>query len=203
MDRIKLEARVRDNTGKSANKKIRMQGGIPATVYGKGDSQSISLKFSDFIEVLRIPGGRLSVIDMNIGDVDASETPVMIQSIQRDPVTDRIIHVDFQRIIADEPVNAEVPLVLIGEAPGTKQAGILEQLTTNINIKSLPDDVPTHIDVDISHLELGDKVYVRDLKVPENVEVIGPSPETLAVAIHMPNIRVEGVSAGEESALIE
>ncbi|MHB1000318.1 MAG: 50S ribosomal protein L25 [Armatimonadota bacterium] len=194
MARMKLETTIREKLGKNACGKIRREGNIPATLYGKGEALSISLKLNDFKEILRTPGGRLSMIDMKIGSEDTTEVRAMVQAIQRNPVTDRIIHVDFHRILTNEPVNAEVPIVLVGDAPGTKLAGILEHLVTDVNVKGLPDNIPSHIDIDISSMELGDKLFIRDVKVPADVEITGPSLDTLVVAIHMPTIRVEATA---------
>lgn len=200
MRRLKLSSTERTDLKKSATNKIRYSGALPATVYGKGISKSLAVKFSDFDEILRTPGGRLSLIDLTIDGGMKEALPVMIQAIQKNPVTGKIVHIDFHRVDLKEAVHASVPLTIIGEAPGVKLSGILETPLSFVEVKALPDAIPSHINIDISHLDLGDKILVSEIVVPEGVEIIGPSPETLAVAIHMPYIRAEEGEAEKAEA---
>lgn len=203
MTTLKLSSTERKDLRKSETKKIRRRGDIPATVYGKGPSMSVAVNSKDLHDILKTSGGRLSVIEMTIGGGEKEEYPVMIQAIQRNPISNAILHIDFQRVSLLEPVSASIPLVLAGEAPGTKMGGILEQLLSNLEVKALPNELPNYIEVDVSELNLGDKTFVSDLSVPGNVEVTGPAPETLVATVHMPNIRLEGVTPAEEEAVVE
>ncbi|MHB1456228.1 MAG: 50S ribosomal protein L25 [Armatimonadota bacterium] len=203
MRRLSLSSTERTDLKKSATVKIRNGGSLPATVYGKGVSKSLAVKISDFDDILRTPGGRLSLIDLTIDGGVAEALPVMIQAIQKNPVTGKVVHVDFHRVDLKEAVHASVPLTVIGEAPGVKLSGILETPLSFIEIKALPDAIPSHINIDISHLELGDKILVSEIVVPEGVEVIGPSPETLAVVIHLPYMRNDEPEVVKEAAAEE
>lgn len=200
MRRLALTSKERTDLKKSATKKIRLDGELPATVYGRGASTSISVKVSDLSEILRTPGGRLSLIDLTIDGDTKEGLPVMIQATQRNPVTGKIVHVDFHRVSLLEAVHATVPISLVGEAAGVVFGGIQEQLLASLEIKALPDSIPSHIRVDVSQLGLGDKVCVSDLQIPEGVEVVAPSADSIVAAVHMPYLRAEDEPAKEEEA---
>jgi len=190
--RLALQAEMRNDFRKSYTKKLRNEGKIPATVYGRGlESKSLQLALDDMVHLLRTPGGRLALIDLKVDGKTEKAHPVMIQAIQREPIGKKIKHVDFHRISMDEPVTATVPVTLVGEAAGIIEGGVVEQPTSDLHIKALPDKIPTHIDVDISPLGLGDSVHVRDIQVAEGVEIVAPPPESVIVMVRLPHVRVE------------
>lgn len=167
---------------------------MPATVYARGvDSKSIELASEDFVHLLRAPGGRLALIDLKVDGKSAKSHPAMIQEIQRDPITNKVLHIDFHRVSLDEPVTATVPITVSGEAPGQKEGGVVEQFTSEVHVKALPDSIPSHIDVDTSTLDLGDSIHISELSVPEDVEVLGPPAENVVVTVRLPVVHVEEV----------
>ena len=197
--RLKLDSKVRTDFRKSETKKLRREGSVPATVYGKGiDPVSLAVNSLDMIGILKTEGGRLALIDLKVDGKTQKAHPVMIQEMQRDPISRKILHVDFHRVSMDEPVHASVPIVLRGEAPGLKSGGILEQFTRELEVKALPDHIPSHIDVDVSHLELGNHVLVRELIVPEDIELLGPQPDIVVASVRLPHVHVEEVEAAPE-----
>jgi large subunit ribosomal protein L25 len=196
--RLSLQAETRKDLSKSYTKKLRNSGKIPATLYGKGiTSKSIELELNDMVQLLRTPGGRLSLIDLKVDGKAEKAHPVMIQAIQRELVGKKIKHVDFHRISMNEPVTATVPVTLVGEAPGQGQGGIVELFTSELHVKALPDKIPTHIDVDISSMNVGDSIHVGDLVIPEGAEVTGPPAENVVVMVRMPHVRVEAEPEAE------
>ena len=203
MRRQELSSRVRTDFRKSETKRLRRENGIPATVYGRGeDSISLALEAGGLAHILKSPGGRLSVIDLKVeGEKskkkDSPVSTVMIQEIQRNPITLQILHVDLHRVRMDEAVHAKVPLVLVGEAPGIKQGGILEHFTRELDIKALPDHIPSHINVDVSHLELGHSIHVADVQLPPDVELLHATLENVVAMCRLPIVRVEEVAAPE------
>ncbi|MDI6829466.1 MAG: 50S ribosomal protein L25/general stress protein Ctc [Armatimonadota bacterium] len=201
MTRLQLSARSRQSLLKSYTKKLRREGKIPATVYGKDfESKPIEIEVEELEQILKSPGGRLALIDLKVDGKTSKAHPVLIQEIQRNPITKKIIHVDFHRVSLNEPVHASVPLVLVGEAPGQKQGGILEQFTRELEVKALPEHIPSHIDVDVSKLALGESIHVGDLTVPEDIEVLGPPPDIVVATVRMPAVRVEEVAPAPEAA---
>jgi large subunit ribosomal protein L25 len=198
--RLSLQAETRKDFKKSYTKKLRNEGKIPATLYGKGiESKSLQLDLNDMVQLLRTPGGRLALIDLKVDGKAEKAHPVMIQTIQREPIGKKIRHVDFHRISMNEPVTAVVPITLLGEAAGQSEGGVVEQPTSDLHVKALPDHIPTHIDVDITHLALGDSVHVADIQVAEGVEIVAPPAENVVVMVRLPHVRVEAaVPAAEE-----
>lgn len=190
MAKLDLLAKERPDTRKSTTKKLRAQGEIPATLYGKGLTKSISVKESDLMNLLRNPEGRHSLIDLHIDGTD-EHLPVIIQAIQKNPLNQKVIHVDFRHVSLEEKVLTSVPIRIVGEAPGVELGGVLQQELNELEIKAFPDSIPPHIDVDVSHLNIGDKVYVSDIQLPEGVELVGPSEDTIVASVLQPSIQVE------------
>lgn len=198
--RLSLQAETRKDFRKSYTKKLRNDGKIPATLYGKGvQSKSIELSLEDMVQLLKTPGGRLALIDLKVDGKLEKGHPAMIQEIQREPVGKKIRHVDFHRISMDEPVQASIPISIIGIAPGIAAGGVTEQPVSEVTVKALPDKIPSHIDVDISHLELGDAVHVGDLQIPEGIEILAPPAESMIISVKLPHVRVEEVAPVEEA----
>lgn len=204
MTRLQLSSKTREDFRKSQTKKLRREGQIPATVYGRGDeSKAIAIEFDDFVRILKTPGGRLSLIDLKVDGRGEKSHPVMIQEIQRHPITKKVLHVDFHRVSLDEPVNATIPITLVGDAPGTKQGGILEQFTHELEVRALPERIPTHVDVDISHLELGQSIHVSEVQLPDDVDLLGPVPENVVAVCRLPIVHIEEVEEVEEIEGVE
>ena len=201
MARMQLSSKLRTDFRKSVTKQLRREGAIPATVYGKGlDSVSVAVPAEEFHELLKTPGGRLSIIELSVEGMKSKKPlTVMIQEIQRDPISKDPIHLDLHQIKMDEEVTAHVPVRLVGEAPGIKMGGIMEHFVREIEIKALPDRVPTHIDVDVSGLELADSIHVGDLALPEGVEC-HTAAEGVVATVRQPIVRAEEAVAAPEVA---
>lgn len=204
MTRLQLSSETRTDFRKSETKRFRREGKIPATVYSRGEeSKSLAIAAEDLGKILKSPGGRLSLIDLKVDGKGSKAHPVMIQEMQRDPITKKILHVDFHRVSMDEPVNASVPIILIGEAHGLKEGGVMEHVTREIEVRALPDRIPTHIDVDVSGLGLGEGVHVSAVQVPEDVEILGPLPDTIVAAVRLPHVHIEEPTPEEEEEELE
>ncbi len=189
--RLALQAETRKDFRKSYTKKLRNDGKIPATVYGKGlESKSLQLELEAMVQLLKTPGGRLALIDLKVDGKTEKAHPVMIQTIQREPIGKKIRHVDFHRISMDVAVTALVPVTLVGTAAGIIEGGVVEQPTSDLHVKALPDRIPTHIDVDISHLGVGDSVHVKDIQLGEGIEIIA-AEDNVVVQCRMPHVRAE------------
>lgn len=188
MSRLQLTSNVRTDFRKSETKRLRREGFIPATLYGKGEeSISLAIPAEAFGEILKTRGGRLSIIDLAVEGAKKPST-VMIQVVQRNPITKGVVHIDLHQVKMDEPVHARVPVQLIGDAPGVKLGGILEHVTREIEVKALPDQVPSHIDVDVSKLELGESLHVSDLVLTEGIELIHTADAVVAM-VRQPIVR--------------
>jgi len=197
---VQLEVDNRVVTGKKV-KALRRQGIVPAHLYGRG-TESLALQASTaaITSILRT-AGRNAIIDLQING-EGESRPVMLRGVQRNPVTDELVHIDFFQISLTERLSADVPLVLVGEAPGvTIHGGVLLQSLDHLSLEALPTDIPTHIDVDVSVLDVLDAaLFVRDLVVPSNVEVLA-APDQVVVKVAPPRlVSEEELSAEKEEA---
>lgn len=166
-------------------KSLREKGFIPAILYGPEISSSIPLqiKKEELEEILKKIGSS-SMVDLNL---EGQKYSVLIQEIQRDPITEEIIHVDFFKPSLKEEIEARVPLVFEGVAPAVKElGGTLVKNVTEIEIKCLPKNLPKEIKVDISKLKtFDDAILVKDLKIPPKVKVLR-SPEDILAFVAPP-----------------
>jgi large subunit ribosomal protein L25 len=174
-----LVAELRDATGKGVARKLRAAGRIPAVVYGKGaESKAISVDPSALQRLLQSGGaGMNTLIELS---VDGATRTVLVKELQRDPVRGRPLHTDFYLVELDQTVEVSVPLHLVGKAPGVELGGILDHPLREIELECLPRAIPESVDVDVSALEVGDSIHVRDLELPEGVSV--QTDANLAVA---------------------
>ncbi|MDE2491859.1 MAG: 50S ribosomal protein L25 [Elusimicrobia bacterium] len=188
---ITLNVEVRESKG-TKNELSTMRAGakVPAVVYG-GEKPPINLSVSekDIVDARR-KGGVNAILHLKHGK--GTET-VMIKSLQRHPVTDRLVHADFLRVSMTQKIEASVPLVIVGEAPGVKDfGGMLAHDLRMLKIKALPNAIPPHVEVDVSKLGLHQSLHVKDLKVAPGVEVLDDAEH---VVVHVTIAKVEEVAA--------
>jgi large subunit ribosomal protein L25 len=189
MLQAKLEAQQRDTFGKQNARELRRKGGVPAVLYGRSqDTLSIQLNARTFKQFLRTYGENV-VINMVIGEAD-SET-VVIKEIQRHPVDKQmLVHADFIRISLDEPVTSAVPIVLEGNPVGVQEGGVLEFPLRHVALYCLPMRAPTDISVDVSELDIGDSIYVSDLSIDEDIEILD-EPQRIIATVSQPRVQLE------------
>ncbi len=184
-----LSADTRTATGKGANRKLRVQGRIPAVVYGKGrDPLSVALDPRALEALLRKSGAGLNtLIDLSVsGRTDT----VLIKELQRHPVHGRYLHVDFFQVDLTQKITVSVPIHFTGKARGVEFGGILDHPLREIEVECLPRAIPEFVEVDVSALEIGQSIHVSDLRLPEGVEV--KTDPTLPVAsVVLPAAEVE------------
>ena len=179
-----MEVKNREEKGKKTNKG-RRSGLIPAIVYGRGvESLNLWVSALDFRKLLK-KSGESTIINLEIEG--KNDRNVIIQDIQRDPVTYKIIHLDFFQVRMDEKIETEVELVFVGESPAVKEfGGILIKSIDKLEIKCLPADLPSRIDVDVSVLKtFEDHITVGDLNVGKGVDV-ELEPETVVAVVAPP-----------------
>ena len=181
MERIRLHAEPRTLLGKKV-RRLRREGKLPAVIYGAGlEPTPIQLDYKSAFKALRKVGSS-TLIEIELGDT--VHTTIMRER-QRDVVTGRWLHVDFQAVSLTEVVEAEVPIVLEGEAPAAKvyNATILQQLET-LTVEALPNDLPEQVVVDLSRLEkVGDVITVGDLVLSDKIKVLDPANEVVVAAV--------------------
>ena len=170
MEKLKLTAKKRTILGRKV-KKLRKEGKLPANIYGKKiKSQAIEMEAKEFIAILS-KAGKNTVVNL---DIEGKVLPVLIQNVQKDPISDLPLHADFQKVDLKEKITAQIPLEIIGEAPAVKEKiGTLLTMLTSIEVEALPTDLPEKIEVDVSKLAKVDQsCKVSDLKVSDKVNIV-------------------------------
>jgi len=187
MENLRLVAEHREGLGKGPAGRTRRDGWIPGVLYGPGEkSLAIRIPSKEFLELIRKTGGEKVLIDLAVGDESKLTT---IQDIQRHPVTGEVIHVDFLILHRDKEVEIEIPVVTSGTALGIKKGGILDVIIHSLRVKALPKDIPPHIEVDVSGLDVGGVVHVKDISLP-GVQILNP-PDQPLVSVLAPRVVVE------------
>jgi large subunit ribosomal protein L25 len=168
---LSLTITPRAQTGRSASRRVRKANQIPAILYGKHTTpQTLSVDAPELVRLLKAVAGRALLIELVRKD-KAEKALSFLQEIQRDPITDKYLHVDLQEVKADEKLEINVPIALIGEAFGVKQqAGVLEIATHTVRIRCLPKDLPPVVEVDISELKINETMKIANLKAIAGVE---------------------------------
>jgi large subunit ribosomal protein L25 len=167
-----LVVEARTATGKSAGRKLRAAGRVPAVLYGQGrPSLPISLDPRALEKVLRA-GGANALLDVTVdGRPDLGSPVALVKELQRDPVRNAIVHVDLYQVDLTRTVEVDVPVHLVGKPRGVEFGGLLEHTLREITVECLPRAIPEAITVDVSNLDIGDVVHVRDLLLPEGVSL--------------------------------
>lgn len=190
-----LSAIPRLEKGSRPSGRLRRTGFVPAVVYGLGaDAVPITVSERELAHILAGEGGTNTLIRL---DLEGDEQLTLARQLQRHPTRGELIHVDFVRIRRDVAVAAEVPLHTVGEAPGTREGGLLEQLIFTLSIEAMPASIPNEIEVDVSALEIGDQIRLSEIAMPAGV-ALQQDPEELVVQVIVPRIVEEAEPAEEE-----
>jgi large subunit ribosomal protein L25 len=170
---FKLNVASRAQTGRSASRRLRKANRVPAILYGKHTSpESLSIEGPEFIRLLKSVGDRAVLVELTRAD-KAEQALSFLQEIQRDPITDKYLHVDFQEVKSDEKFEIRVPVHVVGESFGVKnQSGVLEMNTHLLRIRVLPKDLPEAIEVDVTELKVGETIKVSSLKAVAGVDFL-------------------------------
>ncbi|MBI3998976.1 MAG: 50S ribosomal protein L25, partial [Candidatus Omnitrophica bacterium] len=197
MKTVPLKANQRNGVGKQEVKKIRSQKRIPAVVYGHGiKPTALDVGVDDFLRAIHTKAGENVIIQLSVAGSKGFEKTVVIKEVQHHPVTEAVVHIDFNAISLTEKIKVKVPLHVKGEAPGTKEGGILDVVHHEIEVECLPTHIPERLDADISDLKIGDSIHIRELEFPSGVTP-QLSEDEVVVAIHAP--KVEEVAQPEEA----
>jgi len=190
-----LHFEAREGTGKSVTRKLRKSGKIPAVVYGRGEkSYSITVDAEEFKNLIAHLRGKLMITELAPPQGDVFRAA--IKAIQRHPLTDEFLNIDFQKIHPGEVLHVKIPIIIQGTPEGLKMGGILDHIRYEVDVRGPVEKLPLNVDIDISHLELGEAIRIRDIKFEEGIEVLDPS-QAVIVTIASPR-RVEEVAAEEE-----
>lgn len=193
MEQLELEAVVRTEKGTSRVKRLRSQGLIPGIIYsGSEKSMPISVKEMLLGKILKKGENIIVALKIKQDEKELKKT-ALIKEVQHDPVTSKIMHVDFHLISLKKKIEIKVSLLLVGESVGVKRGGIVEYHVREIPIKCLPTAIPGHIEVNISELDIGDSIHVANLRVPEGIEILYPKEEVILTITPPSEIKEEVV----------
>lgn len=193
-----LNGEQRTDVGKSVARKLRAAGRIPAVYYGRGETPiSLVVNAKEVDTLLKSASGANVIVDLQVAGAAAADRKALIREIQRDPVQGNILHLDLQHISLTERITVEVPIELVGVPTGVKDGGgILEHLLREVEIECLPTDIPAHLEVDVSALNIGDTLHVSDIKA-ERVTILTEADRGIATVV--PPTVLEEAKPAEEA----
>lgn len=198
---FKIKGETRNVFGKNASRRIRQEGMIPAILYST-DTASIPLTLNkkDVFAILKAETGENTIFKISFN----SETRnTMIKELQRDPVTDEILHADLIQVVMDNVISVSVPIVLVGEAVGVKaEGGFVDFVTREVEIECFPKNIPEKLEIDISSLHLHQSLKIEDLSSPGEITLVS-DPNTVVVLIHAPTKEEFEVEEIEEEIIAE
>src|SRR6058998_2358933 len=195
---VSLAGSPRTTTGKGAARQARFRGKVPAVIYGHGrETQSLEVEAKALEKALQGVEPASTIIELS---VDGKTTKTLIREIQRHPVRPDIIHVDFYEIHAQEKVTLKVTVHLVGNPDGVRNAGgVLDQVTREVEIAVLPENIPDRVELDVTALKIGDSLHVRELNIP-NATILTLADLTIATVVPP---RAEEVAAPAPEAATE
>jgi large subunit ribosomal protein L25 len=203
-DRIRLEVKERDadSRGSRRVRRLRKDGLIPGVLYSKGDARALIVGDRELRAALTGASGLHAIVDVVF---DGQTTPhhAVLKDYQRHAVKGFITHVDFHEVRLDQTIQASVAVHLVGESPGVKAGGVLQQVTREINIEALPGSIPEHIEVDLGELEIGGNVRLESVAAIEGVTFLDDPHETVIASCSAPRGLEEEEVAEEEGEAAE
>jgi len=183
-ENVSLQAKEREGRGKNDARRLRAQGMVPAVLYGDGDGENAVLavpaKVVDY--TLRHLGDN-ALYNLKVGG--QGDLTARVVDVQRNPVTGKLMHVDFASVDMRERIVVTVPLAITGEAPGVVEGGVLDQVAYEVEVESLPGDIPQEVTLDVSNLGLNENLTLADVSLPEGVTLVS-DPEEVAVTVTPP-----------------
>jgi large subunit ribosomal protein L25 len=199
---ITVRAVPRQGRGKNDARRARRDGQVPVTMYGgAGEAVTALAPLRELAAILRSDTGRNTIFTLDVEGVEATE--VMFAERQIDPVRMRLIHADFKRLVKGEKIEATVPLRLVGEPLGVReQAGVLEQIIRNVEIRCEPREIPEALEVDVTNLGVHDVLRVSDIPTSEGIEIL-EAPDTVIATVGVVKEEPVAVAVVEEEVATE
>ena len=204
MQKVQIEASVRENTGKEVAKKIRRAGDVPGIIYGKSINMPVKINIAALKSLRTMNFSASTIIDVTItGGKEPQQTHVLVKDVQYHPVTEQVTHIDFLKVALDQKIRVRVPLVCKGEAKGVKEGGVLEQILWDIEVEGLPLELPEKIEVDVSELIIGRSLHVGGIKVSDKVRVMTAAADTAVTVVSHVEEAIEAPAAVEGAVPLE
>ena len=202
-DRLELQVRERTERGSRSTRRLRAQGLVPGVLYGKGHSRAIAVPERDLRAAVSGPSGMHAILEVVI-EGQTTAHPSILADYQQDPIRGTVSHIDLREVRLDQPIHAAVVVHLDGESPGVKAGGVLSLVTRELNVEALPANVPEHVDVDLSSMEVGDVLRLEDIGAIPDVTFLDDPHETVIATVSLPRGYAEleeaEAAAAEEAA---
>ena len=200
---FELDAEFREDQGKGASRRLRHLGKVPAILYGgKRDARALLVDHTKLAQLMDNERFYSTILALKVG---SQQQAAVLKDVQRHPFKNRIMHIDFQRVLEDEKIRMQVPLHFKGgaESKGVKdQGGVLSHVRNDVEVVCLPKDLPEFVEVDVSGLEINQVVRLSDLKLPAGVGLVDllAKRDGPVASIHMPRVEEEETPAVDEAA---
>ena len=198
-DRLKLEVREREDLGSRRTRRLRSQGLVPGVLYGKGHARAIAVPERELRAAMTGPSGLHAILDVVL-EGQKTVHPSILAEYQQDPIRGTISHIDLREVRLDQPIHATVVVQLVGESVGVKGGGMLSLVTREVHLEALPADVPEHIEVDVTRMEVGDVLRLADIPTIANVTLLDDPQETVIATVSVPRGFAELEEAEAEAA---
>ena len=182
-DNVQLQAEERESRGKNAARRLRASGRIPAVLYGDGAGESTALAVPErLVDYTLTHFGDNALYDITLG---SGTSTARVVDVDRDPVSGLLVHLDFAPVNMRELIVVTVPLAIAGESPGAEEGGVLDQVAYELEVETLPGDIPQELEVDVSGLGMNENLTLGDVALPEGVTLVS-DPEEVAVTVTPP-----------------
>jgi large subunit ribosomal protein L25 len=186
MEKIALTAQVREKAGKGVARELRRNAQIPAVLYSHGKSMPISMGNKEIATILNAEGGKHALLNLTLqGTKEAAERMALIKDYEIDPISGKLMHIDLMEVAMNEKVKVQISVHLTGNAIGVKEGGILQYGLHQVEIECFPQQIPSHLDVDITTVKVNESLHVRDIQAPEGVKILNDADATI-VSIQPP-----------------
>jgi large subunit ribosomal protein L25 len=184
---VGLKAKVRSELGRNRVKVLRRSGVVPAVIYGGEGTRPLEVVGKDLLTALHSSESEHVLVDLEIEGETGPKRLAVIHDVQHDPLKDKILHIDLHELNANETMHSEVAIHEFGESAGVKNGGILDHVLRSIRVECLPRDLPDVIRVDISNLEIGDAIHVKELPLPKGVVALHDEDQVILM-VHEPKV---------------
>ena len=205
MAQFSLSARIRDDKGKGVARRLRRDDRVPAVFYGpNAKATMLSVSYNDLKGIIKQNTSENIILGLQIESESGTESrKVMLKELQIDPIKDTYLHADFYEISMDKELTVDIPVHLVNTPIGVPKGGILQHVKREITITCLPDNLVDSLEVDVSGLDIGDSIHIRDIEIPEGITTIQEDHLTIAVVV-APSViaeeeEVEEIEEAEET----
>ncbi len=198
MERVSIAAQKRESHGKGVARSLRREGMVPAVLYREGRAQSISLSRKELAKLINSAAGEQVIVDLQF--TDGEKKLALLKDVQVDPIRGELLHSDFFEVSLTEKVRVSLHVTTVGEPIGVKRdGGILQHTLREVEVECLPDKIPGKVEIDISGLEVGQSVHIRDLTFEEGIKVLTDGADVIVTVIS-PVVEEVAPAAAEAAA---